>query len=1432
MTITALTIVFILTAGLSVTFIAVRLVQQHAQPSMANSPDLIRPITIVDADDTPETSPLEMAFTRLDAMVGLAPVKQEIRSLVARMSVEQKRRDQGLDVSALSQHMVFTGPPGVGKTEVARLVGDIFRGLKVLRKGHVVETDRAGMVAGYIGQTATRTLEKCREALDGILFIDEAYTLAAAHGDNYDPGKEAIDTLLKFMEDNRDRIVVIVAGYRNQMRRFIDSNPGLNSRFSKTVEFPSYSPAELSEIFRRMAARQQFNLPEGFEVRLNAWIEGRATTEDWANAREMRTLLEKAREAQAMRISLDPSADLSLITIEDIVVATGQQAEDNEAQVAAALERLDAMVGLVPVKQEMKGLVARMAVEQKRRDQGLPVAALSQHMVFTGPPGAGKTEVARVVGQVFHALKVLRKGHVVETDRAGLVAGYVGQTATKTLDKCREALDGILFIDEAYALGTPPGITIGHDFGKEAIETLLKFMEDNRGRLVVIVAGYRNEMRRFIDSNPGLSSRFSKTIEFPSYDSSELCEIFRRMAAQQKFALPDGFEAKIKPWVESRSKAEDWANAREMRTLLEKTREAQALRVASDPSADVSKVTIEDVVVATGQQGEDNEAQIAAALERLDAMVGLVPVKQEMKGLVARMAVEQKRREQGLPVAALSQHMVFTGPPGAGKTEVARVVGEVFRALKVLRKGHVVETDRAGLVAGYVGQTAIKTLDKCREALDGILFIDEAYTLGTPAGITIAHDFGKEAIETLLKFMEDNRERIVVIVAGYRNEMRRFIDSNPGLNSRFSKTIEFPSYDSSELCEIFRRMAARQKFALPDGFEAKLRPWVESRSKAEDWANAREMRTLLEKTREAQALRLASDPSADVSKVTIEDVVVATGQQSEDNEAQIAAALEKLDAMVGLVPVKQEMKGLVARMQVEQKRREQGLSVAALSQHMVFTGPPGVGKTEVARLIGEIFRALKVLRKGHIVETDRAGLVAGYVGQTATKTLDKCREALDGILFIDEAYTLGTPAGITIGHDFGKEAIETLLKFMEDNRERIVVIVAGYRNEMRRFIDSNPGLNSRFSKTIEFPSYDPNELCEIFRRMAARQQFALPDGYEAKLRPWIEGRSKAEDWANAREMRTLLEKTRESQALRLATDPSADVSKVTIEDVVLATGQQQEDNEVSIAAALGKLDAMVGLAPVKQEVKRLSARLEVEQKRRAQGLPIVALSQHMVFTGPPGVGKTEVARVIGEIFRALKVLRKGQIVETDRSGLVAGYVGQTATKTLDKCREALDGILFIDEAYTLAANAGFGVGHDFGKEAIDTLLKFMEDNRDRIVVIVAGYPNDMRRFIESNPGLSSRFTKTIDFPAYGTGDLCEILKRMAERQHFTLPGDFASALTAWIEGRSRLPDWGNARSMRTLLEKAREAQAIRISTDAVADLSRITTEDLLDATVS
>jgi stage V sporulation protein K len=295
--------------------------------------------------------------------------------------------------------------------------------------------------------------------------------------------------------------------------------------------------------------------------------------------------------------ALQPAKTGGISSTMKLLIAPEREIPDSPPN--KAIEDLEAMVGLVPVKREVNGLIARLQVEQKRREQGLPTTPMSLHMVFTGPPGVGKTEVARALGDIYRSLRALRVGHLVEVQRADVVAGFIGQTAPKMLEKCKEALDGILFIDEAYALAGTPGS--GGDFGREAIDALLKFMEDHRDRIMVIVAGYPNEMRRFIDTNPGLAGRFTKTIDFPRYSADELCEILRRMAAKQHFTLPEAFATRVKPWITDRSRAEDWANAREMRTLLEKTREAQAMRISADPSADLSRFEIDDLMKATGR---------------------------------------------------------------------------------------------------------------------------------------------------------------------------------------------------------------------------------------------------------------------------------------------------------------------------------------------------------------------------------------------------------------------------------------------------------------------------------------------------------------------------------------------------------------------------------------------------------------------------------------------------------------------------------------------------------------------------------------------------------------------------------------------------------------------------------------------------------------
>jgi S1-C subfamily serine protease len=549
-----------------------------------------------------------------------------------------------------------------------------------------------------------------------------------------------------------------------------------------------------------------------------------------------------------------------------------------------------------------------------------------------------------------------------------------------------------------------------------------------------------------------------------------------------------------------------------------------------------------------------------------------------------------------------------------------------------------------------------------------------------------------------------------------------------------------------------------------------------------------------------------------------------------DGTATGISALDELAQMTGLHTVKAEVNTLIHRLQIEAARQEQGLAAAPISLHMVFTGPPGTGKTAVARLYGAILRDLGVLEKGHLVETDRAGLIAGFVGQTALKTRQKIADALDGILFIDEAYALVENAGT--GNDFGREAIDTLLKEMEDKRDRLVVIVAGYPDPMRKFLASNPGLPSRFTKTIPFDSYAASDLVAITHSMARGDGLRLSPDVDQVLRNFFERARTAADFANARTARTVLERAREAQAARIApliATPGIDLDELTPADIQSAIGTKR--TAAAGVSALDELGQMIGLAKVKAEIGTLISRLQVEAARREQGLPVAPISLHMVFTGPPGTGKTAVARLYGAILRDLGVLEKGHLVETDRAGLVAGYVGQTALKTREKIADAADGILFIDEAYTLADQAGAMA--DFGREAIDILLKEMEDKRDRLVVIVAGYPDQMGRFLASNPGLPSRFTKTIQFDSYAASDLVAITHAMARHDGLRLAQDADPVLKTFFEKARTAADFGNARTARTILERAREAQAARIAPligQPDVDLDELTLTDIESAT--
>ncbi|GAB3466951.1 hypothetical protein GCM10027436_81380 [Actinophytocola sediminis] len=579
-------------------------------------------------------------------------------------------------------------------------------------------------------------------------------------------------------------------------------------------------------------------------------------------------------------------------------------------------------------------------------------------------------------------------------------------------------------------------------------------------------------------------------------------------------------------------------------------------------------------------------------------------------------------------------------------------------------------------------------------------------------------------------------------------------------------------------------------------------------------------------------------PADAAPKSTVDEPARPPAEPSATGE-ELARLLAELAGLVGLDGVKREVETLVRLHQMAERRAAAGLPSPPLSRHLVFAGAPGTGKTTVARLYGRILAALGVLRQGQLVEVARPDLVAAVIGGTAIKTAERFEQALGGVLFIDEAYALAAGNGSGGGPDFGREAIDTLVKMMEDHRDDVVVVVAGYTNDMRGFLAANPGLSSRFSRTIEFADYSSAELVTIVEGLCLGHDYRLEFETRSALHTYFTALPRDAEFGNGRTARKVFEEMVGRQAYRLAEDDSATAVSLTrllpadlgpLPGAAVGAGAGRVDEE-RVEQLLGTLRGLVGLAEVKAEVAAMVDLLASARQRQAAGLPVPPLSRHLIFAGPPGTGKTTVARLYGSLLAALGVLAQGQVTEVSRADLVGQYVGHTAHRTTEAFNRARGGVLFLDEAYTLSAGAG-GAGHDFGREAIDTLVKLMEDHRDEVVVIAAGYEREMAGFLSANPGLSSRFSHRVRFAGYSADELVTILTQLADDVGYECTGQTIAALRAHFTAMPRDESFGNGRYARQLLDQAIARHARRTRTLAAPtmdDLCVLVPQDVPEA---
>ncbi|KAI9676184.1 MAG: hypothetical protein M1817_000929 [Caeruleum heppii] len=788
------------------------------------------------------------------------------------------------------------------------------------------------------------------------------------------------------------------------------------------------------------------------------------------------------------------------------------------------------------------------------------------------------------------------------------------------------------------------------------------------------------------------------------------------------------------------------------------------------------------------------------AIDSVMDMVGLEAVKVQVLRIKSKIDTCTR---QGTDLSEERFGMVLLGNPGTGKTTIARLYAKILTSLGVLPGDAFVETTGSRLAHdGVVG--AKKHVEHLQNAGGGVLFIDEAYQLTGQQNLG-----GGLVVDFLLAEIENNIGKIVVVLAGYNKQMEKFFEHNPGLPSRIPYSLQFADYTDPDLHQMLRKLIVKKyggQMTIDDGIDGLYMRIVVTRlgrgRGQEGFGNARALQNVFSRISERQAERLARDRrqglNPDDFYMSNEDLI-----GPDPSEALTTSeAWTELQGLIGIEAVKESIRTMLDRISENYRRELREKPPIEVSLNTVFLGSPGTGKTSVAKLYGQILADIGLLSNGEVVTKNPADFVGSHLGESESRTKAILANTVGKVLIIDEAYMLysgngGSGAQVDV---YKTAVIDTMVAEVQSvpGEDRCVLLL-GYREQIEEmFQNVNPGLARRFAidDAFHFQDFTSTQLRQILDLKLKHQQLDATDAAK-DVAMEVLGRSRRRpNFGNAGEVENLLSKAKGRYQSRMSQVPPSERPI----DLVFAPQDFDPDVERGARAAMNCRELFADVVGCEDIVEKLESYQQIASVMRLyQQDPLEQIPTSFVFRGPPGTGKTTTARKMGQIFYDLGFLSAPEVIECSATDLVGQYIGQTGPRTLKQLEKALGKVLFIDEAYRL------GAGH-FAGEALNEIVDQLTKPRfmGKLLVILAGYDEDMHRLMAVNAGLSSRFPEEVVFHNMTVENCLKLLDRELRTRNIVMDelGEVESTiyqeLGELIKQLSDLPSWGNARDVKIL----------------------------------